>query len=165
MNDENTLWQCSPSQIVNLSHYLVGTLVIILLLIGGSYFSILYYALVAPILWMCWQYLVVRCWRYEITSQRLRVTTGVINKRIDEIELYRIKDTTISLPFWLRLFKLGTLVLVTSDRTLPELEISAVSKPREVRDILREHVERLRDLKRVREVDFEAGDDELEFEG
>ena len=33
--------------------------------------------------------------RYELTDQRLIIKSGILMKRIDEIELYRVKDVTV----------------------------------------------------------------------
>ncbi|NIP97108.1 MAG: PH domain-containing protein [Akkermansiaceae bacterium] len=109
-----------------------------------------------------WNYLVVRCQRYEVTTQRLRLVEGVLNQRIDEVELYRVKDTQILRPVLLRVFGLGNLQLETSDRTHPKPVLAAIKNATEVREQLRKHVETLRDQKRVREVDFdETGDSEF----
>jgi uncharacterized membrane protein YdbT with pleckstrin-like domain len=163
MTTERALWSSSPSQFINFSKFLIGLLVSAAIIAAACYTNYyVLYGLILPVGWSLWQYLAVRCLRYELTSERIRLRTGVFNQQVNEIELYRIKDTTTQLPFLLRIIKLGTLVLVTSDRTLPELELKAIRDIRGVRDMLRENVERLRDLKRVREVDFEGGDDDFE---
>ena len=109
-----------------------------------------------------WKCLVVRCQRFEITTERLRLIQGVLNQDIDEIELYRVKDTRILRPLLLRLFGLGNVVLETSDRTHPNPVLPAIRDAIEVREELRKHVENLREQKRVREVDFDqTGDSEF----
>ena len=95
-------------------------------------------------------------------SERLKLIQGVLNQDIDEIELYRVKDTRVLRPLWLRLFGLGNVVLETSDRTHPNPVLPAIKDAMEVREKLREHVENLREQKRVREVDFDqTGDSEF----
>lgn len=163
MTTESSLWKSSPSQITNINNYLIAVAASALIITLACYtHCYVFYALILPAAWVLWKYLTVRLLRYELTSERIRIRTGVINQRVDEIELYRIKDISIQLPFFLRLLKLGTLVMVTSDRTLQEVEFSAIRNIDEVRDTLRANVERLRDIKRVREVDFEGGDDDFE---
>lgn len=156
---EKVLWKGSPSQLLNLGSYLVGILLIVGIGIGGSFFPPVWFALVLPLGWMLWRFLSVRCQVYELTNERLRLYTGVLNQKIDELELYRVKDTTMERPLQLRLFGLSTLHLDTSDRSHSKVRLHAISRAVELREILREQVERLRDLKRVREVDFEDGDD------
>lgn len=161
---ENVLWKGRPSQLLNLGSYLVGLLLIVGIGIGGSFFPPVWIALILPFGWMLWRYLTVRCQVYELTNERLRLYTGVLNQKIDELELYRVKDTTMERPFHLRIFGLSSVDLDTSDRSHPKVRLHAISKAVELRETLREQVERLRDLKRVREVDFEEGG-EMEGDG
>jgi hypothetical protein len=86
----------------------------------------------------------------------------VINQHIDEIELYRVKDTLALRPWWMRLTGLASISMETSDRTLPSLAIPAIRDGMEMRETLRKQVELQRDKKRVREMDFDdAADGDL----
>ncbi len=137
---EQVVWTGRPSQVKNLPLFLL---------------CLLLFFLVVPIFIAVWKWLEIRCQVYELTSQRLRTRRGILNKQTDELELYRIKDISLAEPFWMRLFSLGNVVLLTSDRTSPELVIEAIAEPEKVRDQIRGLVEALRDTKRVREIDFE----------
>jgi len=81
------------------------------------------------------------------------VRRGVFSKRTDELELYRVKDTVLVEPFWLRLVSLGHIDLTTSDRTTPLVRIAAVPDAARLREELRSNVERMRVLRGVREAD------------
>ena len=76
-------------------------------------------------------------------------------EQIDELEIYRIKDSRVQQPLFLRIFGLGTVQLETSDRSNPEVRLHAIRDPRGLREQIRKYVEIQRDRKRVREVDFE----------
>ncbi|MGE9270088.1 MAG: PH domain-containing protein [Verrucomicrobiales bacterium] len=154
---EKVIWKGSPSQLLNLGVYLIGLLLVVAIGVGGMFFPPGWIALILPVAWMLWAFLTVRCRTYELTTERLRLSDGVFNQQIDELELYRVKDVTMNRPFWLRICGLSTLQLDTSDRSHPQVEIKAISGAVELRESLRKQVERLRDLKRVREVDFEEG--------
>lgn len=156
MSDETTLWKCSPSQWLNLGPFSAAGILAIGILVGGWFFAPARLALALPLGYALWRYLTVRCQRYELTSQRLRITTGVFNQHIDEIELYRVKDTLMVRTWWMRLTNLSTLSLQTSDRSLPQLVIPAVANGAELREKLRKQVEIQRDSKRVREMDFDG---------
>jgi uncharacterized membrane protein YdbT with pleckstrin-like domain len=156
---EEVLWRGQPAQIINVWKYTVALLLAAAVIVGATFLPILWVALVIPLAWGVWIYLVVRCRVYEVTSERLRLYRGVLNQRIDELELYRVKDSVIERPFWLRLFGLSTIVLDTSDRSHPVVEIEAIRNGPDLRDRLRKQVEYWRDRKRVREVDFEEGGD------
>lgn len=156
---EDSLWKCSPSQWLNAGPYVAGVIAIAGIASGGLFFPLAFIALVLPIAYMIWRYLVVRTQIFELTNERLRITRGVINQTIDEIELYRIKDTQMHRPWWMRLTGLASISMQTSDRTMPTFVIPAIHRGAELREILRRQVELQRDKKRVRELDFdEAGD-------
>ena len=139
-SEEKTIWEGSPSQVLNLKLYIL---------------CILFCWLVVPLIIAIVKWLKLKCNKYEITTERIRVTEGVFSKKIEELELYRVKDAKVIEPFWLRLFSLGNIVLTTSDRSHPTLVIPAVPDVRGLREQLRTHIERMRLLKGVREVDFE----------
>ncbi len=139
MPTEENVWTGSPSQITNLGIYVVCGL---LSLTGiGAIFAIPY---------ALWKYLVVKCQRYEVTSQRLKVHSGVLNRKMDELELYRVKDTKFDQPFFLRIFGLGNVILVSSDATTPVSAIHGIRDAEQLREKLRTLVEDRRDQKRVR---------------
>lgn len=140
MSAEREVWFGTPSQVVNL-----GTFIIM-----GLFFW-----LVFPLFIILWKWLVVKNIKYELTTERLRTRYGVLNKKTDELELYRVRDYQFEQPFFLRLFSLGNIVLQTSDRSHPEVTLRAIPDGENLRERLRTHVEACRTTKRVREVDFE----------
>jgi membrane protein YdbS with pleckstrin-like domain len=158
---EHTVWEGRPSQVINLGAFLLwGSVVLASAVLGLWFWDSGYAALaVIPILvalfMMLWKYLDVRVRRIELTTERLRTYRGILSKQIDELEIYRIKDSRVQQPLFLRLFGLGTVELETSDRSNPQVRLHAISDPRELREALRKYVEIQRDRKRVREVDFE----------
>lgn len=163
MANETTFWKGSPSQWINLGHFSLGILIICGVIAGGLFQPYLFIGLVIPAVYMLWSYLTVRCKTYELTTERLRITTGVLNHEIDEVELYRVKDILVKRKWWMRLTKLGTVHLQTSDRTLPEVDIIAVKDCIGLREEMRKLVEAVRDHKRVREMDFDNTDGEDGF--
>ena len=166
--NEDIIWEGHPSQLLNFWTHLVSALLVIGILVaaGLTQFWLLAVLIVIPISWSIWKYLVVRCRVFQLTSERLRLFEGVLNQEIGEVELYRVKDTNIMRPFWLRMFGLSIIKADTSDRSHPLVTLEAIKDGVNVRELLRKQVEILRDKKRVREVDFDgSGDgDELEFE-
>ena len=160
MSEEEIVYTQSPSQILNLKNFLTtsascaGLVVLYFLLKDKLPWQILFLAII-PISASLWKFLHVKCMKYELTNERLRIISGVLNRKTEEIELYRIKDTSFEEPFVYRIFSLGNIKLMTSDRSLPELSIRALPKGKEFREKLRDLVEDIRTKKNVREVDFE----------
>lgn len=162
MSEENSLWKGSSSQWLNLGPFVLGSIIIAGLIVWGLVMPPVFIGLVIPVIYMIWRYLVVRTQIFELTNERLRITRGVINQTIDEIELYRIKDTQMVRPWWMRLTGLASITMETSDRTMPTFVIPAVAGGHEMRELLRRQVELQRDRKRVREMDFDDPGDSLE---
>lgn len=155
MNEENTLWKGSPSQWLNIGPFSGALLLAAAIIAGGVFFPPAWAALVLPAVYGLWKYLAVRTQVFELTSERLRITTGVINQHVDEIELYRVKDSLMVRVWWMRLTGLASIHLETSDRSMPQLVIPAIRGGVEMRELLRKQVEAQRDKKRVREMDFD----------
>jgi uncharacterized membrane protein YdbT with pleckstrin-like domain len=140
MTEERSVWSGSPSQVVNFGTYV---------------FCGLFFWLAFPLLVMFWQWLAVKNTKYELTTQRLRMRSGILNKQTDELELYRVRDFEVREPLFLRLFSKANIVLCGSDRTHPEVVLRAVPNAEEIREQIRKYVEECRTRKKVREVDFE----------
>lgn len=138
---ESDVWIGRPSQVTNLKTFILCGL---------------FFWLVIPIFVAMWRYLTVQTIRYELTTQRFRRSYGVLSKRTDDLELYRIKDTAFSQTLFQRLFGLGTVTMRSSDSSDPVAYIDSipVNSAKDLRENIRTFVEELRDRKRVREVDF-----------
>jgi uncharacterized membrane protein YdbT with pleckstrin-like domain len=104
---------------------------------------------------MLWQWLVVRNTIYELTTERLKLRRGVLNKHMDEVELYRVRDYQLEQPLFLRLFGLGNIALQTSDRSHPVLRLRAIRNGEQLYEQIRAAVEECRTRKGVRELDVE----------
>ncbi len=133
---EAPIWTGRSSQLKNLGPFLLCLLVI-------------------PIPWAIWRYLVVRCRVYQLSNERLLITSGVINKVTETLELYRVRDLQSAQPLLLRFFNLQNLHLITSDSSTPEVIIDYVPAGAGLNELFREHIEKCRVQKRVREIDIE----------
>lgn len=93
---------------------------------------------------------------YEVTEDRLILHKGIINKSIDEIELYRIKDVRIDFSLINQWADIGTITVASSDETTRDgdLVIPHVEQARARREKLRELVNAARRLRGVREIDM-----------
>ena len=112
-------------------------------------------ALVVPLVWAPIRWFTNRATSYELTSQRLRIYRGILNRRLDELELYRVKDYVLEQPLFLRLLGLGNLTLLSSDASTPTVAITAIAGAESVREKLRNAVQTERDRKRVRALDVD----------
>lgn len=66
---------------------------------------------------LIWLWARSRATRYELTTRRVVVETGLLSKQLEQVDLYRIDDYRLDLPFAQRLLGTGNLTLATSDRS------------------------------------------------
>ena len=86
---------------------------------------------------------------YELTGDRIFIQSGFLSMREEEIRLYRIMDVTFKASLGQRLFRVGSVVLETSDKTAGRIEIESVKNARKVKEMIAALVEEQRDRKRV----------------
>ncbi len=146
---EVSLWKANPSQILNIWWYLM----VIPFLISILFFPIVAVLIPIFVVVIVWNYLVVKTIQYEITSERLIINTGVINKSINDLELYRVKDTRLESPWFFRMLGLGKIVILTSDLSHPLVIIKAINNAKDVRELLRSAVETRRKERGVSSLD------------
>jgi uncharacterized membrane protein YdbT with pleckstrin-like domain len=94
--------------------------------------------------------------RYEVTPERLIIHRGILFKSVDEIELYRVKDTRIDFTLINQWANIGTISVSSSDETTRDgdLVIAHVERARDRRETLRRLVETARQKRVVREIDM-----------
>ena len=161
-NKEEIIWQGSQSQVLNFGTHLSMLLItVIIVIVGIIAFLPAVFAVVIPLVYMFYKWLVIKNNRYKITTERIFFITGIFSKKTEAMELYRVRDIDIYEPFWQRIFKLGNIEITSSDATDPKLMLFAVPKPSALQNEIRKNVEMRRDTKRVRGVEF-LGDESIE---
>ena len=88
--------------------------------------------------------------RYALSEDRLFVSEGFLNIKDDEILLYRVRDIDTKRTLWQRLFGVGTVTVMSSDKTMPNLELKNVKDPVFVKELLHKQVEEMKIKRRVR---------------
>jgi membrane protein YdbS with pleckstrin-like domain len=154
-NGEQIVWKGASSQLLNVKHFVLAFFVIAASVWVSLHFAITPVLLVGllAVLYAIYQYAVVNAATYTITNQRIIRKTGVMNRTTFEIELYRVKDVHLFEPLQLRMFGLGTIHLISSQRSSPVFELTAVKDAAALREELRHLVERRRNEKGVGEYD------------
>jgi len=97
-----------------------------------------------------WFYMMSRYTKYAITSQRIRIETGLLTKTVNTIELYRVDDYDLIYPLGMRLLGYGILRVKTSDRTAPCIEIYGIDDIERLYEELRECSEMERERKGIK---------------
>jgi len=106
---------------------------------GVSFFTILLGVILGG-LWLALFYRILQArygHEYRLTNRRLFVTTGLMRRRRDQMELLRVKDVFTRhtlLEGWL---SLGTVVVVPDEHnTLPTFYLAGVDDPQRVMDLV-----------------------------
>ena len=132
--EEKQLYIGRPSQILNIISFIIWS-----------------WTLFVPII----IYLKTRFTVYEVTDQRIKLKTGILNQEIDECELYRVRDYKVVKPFFQRIFGLGRIELVTSDRSNSNINLNGIKDPENLYNLIRDNVEKIRRKTGTRELDVE----------
>ena len=78
---------------------------------------------------------------YTLTEKKLVLKTGLLTTVEDDILLYRVRDTSLRRTVWQKLFRLGSILVASSDQSRPELVIKNIRGVREFKEALDEQVE------------------------
>ena len=134
VTEEKQLYIGRPSQILNIISFILWS-----------------WTLFIPLI----IYLKTRFTVYEVTNQRIKLKTGILNQEIDECELYRVRDYKVVKPFFQRIFGLGKIELVTSDRSNSNINLNGIKDPENLYNLIRDNVEKTRRKTGTRELDVE----------
>ena len=97
--------------------------------------------------------------QYRLSGDRLFCETGLLNVRCDEVLLYRVRDLRLTMRLSQRLFGVGTVCVVSSDKSIPHLDLKNVRNPREVKELIHKNVEAAKDRRRIRATELLGGED------
>ena len=86
---------------------------------------------------------------YSFDEERIFIESGVFSKKEDEVRLYRVLDLSLERSFLQRIFKMGTIKVDSSDKTMKCFELKNIKNPKEVKEQLSELVEEERQRKRI----------------
>lgn len=139
--DEQIIWVGRSSQLINVVTFSI---------------CFLFGWMIFPLVIAYMIYLKTKTTVYVVTQERLLVYSGIFNKRIDDLELYRVKDTAYYQPFIFRFFNLSNIQLYSSDISWGESSIPGIEHGMELREKVRRIVETVRIQKGVSEIDYYA---------
>lgn len=88
--------------------------------------------------------------RYSLSEDRLFVSEGFLNIKDDEVLLYRVRDIDTQRSLWQRLFGVGTVTVMSSDKTMPMLVLKNIKDPLFVKELIHKQVEEMKIQRRVR---------------
>jgi len=112
-----------------------------------------------------WTYLVVITSKYTIDRRRVELEEGVITRRVDSLELWRVLDVQYEQSVLDRLTGNAKIRLMGTDQTHPTLLLHGMPNHRQLFNDLREAVQTARHSNRPMELVGGGGGDGLEHVG
>lgn len=88
--------------------------------------------------------------RYALSEDRLFLSTGLLSVKDDDILLYRVRDISVKRTLWQRLFGVGTVTILSSDKSHPTLQLKNIKNPMKVKELLHDLVEEMKMKRRMR---------------
>ncbi|MFB0551717.1 MAG: PH domain-containing protein [Phycisphaerae bacterium] len=75
--------------------------------------------------------------RYEVSPDRIEWSRGILDRRVDNIDMFRVIDLKMRRSVLDCIFGIGTVGLITTDKTDPKFEFEKIHRPRELYDIIK----------------------------
>lgn len=91
--------------------------------------------------------------RYSVAKNdewtKLFIDIGFLSSTIDEVNMYRVYDISLSQTLMGKIFNTGTITIYSNDQNMPTLELVNVKDPCKIRDMLSNLMEAERKKKRI----------------
>ncbi|MFL6245191.1 MAG: PH domain-containing protein [Thermoanaerobaculia bacterium] len=151
---EETLWQGTPSSTLLIGHIAGIVFVLIAIPLLARFFAsgmdidkapgmirfgwmatavLVFIQLIALVIaWMR-----LRSTMYRVTNQRVVVEEGIFSKKVDEIDLRYVDDSNFSQTLADRILGIGSVTLISSDKSSPRYMLRSIKDPRGVRELIR----------------------------
>ncbi len=75
--------------------------------------------------------------RYEVSPDRIEWSRGILDRQVDNIDMFRVIDLKMRRSVFDVIFGIGTVGLITTDKTDPQFEFEKVHRPRALYDVIK----------------------------
>lgn len=152
---EAQIWTGTPSQWVGFATYFWCMLLAIVFAVAAvlvhRYF---WFGILLPLLIVFAKVLRIKSTCYVLTSQRLKIITGIVDRKEVEIELFRLRDLSLEQNFLQRMVNVGTVEALSSDKDATAVYLKWVNNPDAVKDQLRTYIMQARHVSGTRDIDL-----------
>lgn len=99
---------------------------------------------------------------YSVSDDRLFRDSGFFNRKYEEVLLYRVRDISLTRNLGQMIFGVGTVTIISSDKSASKLEIESVKAPKEVKELIHQLVEEAKSRRRFRFGEFDSVSDDFD---
>ncbi len=89
------------------------------------------------VLWLAFKIGDLRTTCYQVTPQRIEWARGILDRKVDNLDMFRVIDLKLRRSFLDRVLGIGTVVLITTDKSDPEFVFEKVLRPRQLYDVIK----------------------------
>ena len=93
--------------------------------------------------------------RYRLFQDALEIESGIVSRRIENIQLFRIRDLGLAQSLMNRIAGVGDVVITSTDQSAPHYRLRGVANPRALYEQLREFVAKSQATRRTMIVEEE----------
>jgi len=91
---------------------------------------------------------------YSLSVERLFVRSGIFAVKHEQTMLYRVQDIRASVSFWQWFFGVGTVTVISNDKSMPDLKLENIRNPLYVKEMVHQLVEAIRTKKDIKPNEF-----------
>ena len=105
--------------------------------------------------------------KYKLSEDRIFLEKGLLNTKSDEVLLYRVRDLSMNITLGQRILGVGTICVMSSDQSMPHLDLKNIKYPRQVKELIHQTVEKAkerRNLKPMEIMNGEGSDHDSDFD-
>jgi membrane protein YdbS with pleckstrin-like domain len=84
-----------------------------------------------------WHFAVLRSHHYRVSNQRILLESGVLSKRIDEVDMRTVEDIEFQQGPLERMLGIGDIAVIAADKRMARFRLLGVENPRDVRELIR----------------------------
>ncbi|MBC8570900.1 PH domain-containing protein [Oscillospiraceae bacterium NSJ-54] len=88
--------------------------------------------------------------KYAMSEDRIFLETGLLSTNQEEVILYRVRDISLRISLGQRIFGVGSILVQSSDKSMPKLMLKNIKHPREVKELIHKQVEDMKVRRRMR---------------
>ncbi len=82
--------------------------------------------------------------KYRLTNERIFREAGIFVVHIDQTMYYRVQDIQYTRTFWQWFFGVGTVNVISNDKSVPNMELKNIRDAKRVKEIIHRNVEDVR---------------------
>jgi len=121
------------------------------LLVGAFWLNMLCLPAIVVLTMAFYRFFYIRLTLYILTAETLKVRTGIFSYTLVTLELYRVKDYVIKQNLIMRILKIMTLTLFTTDKQDVVIALNGIPQSN-LNDTIRDLVQRARAKSKIIEI-------------